>query len=120
MAFDYAAAALTAKSLVENFGGSGLFVIKGATGGEDINGDPIADEPDTTISGTITPLLQYKQKEVDGTNVLMGDSYVFFNGDSVPDNAITTVNGKEFRAVKSTALTSVDGVRIYQKIQVRA
>lgn len=120
MAFDYAAAAITASELIHKFGGAGTFTIAGSDGGYDNDGNPIAGQPDVTISGTVTPLLQYKRQEIDGTNIQMGDSYVFFDGSPVPDGATITINGNELIAVSATTLTSVDGVLVFQKIQLRS
>lgn len=121
MSFDYAKAALKAELLIVKFGGAGTFVINGNNGGGyDNDGNPILPELDSYISGSVTPLLQYKRTEIDETNVLTGDAYVFFDGALVPDDATITINGNELRAVKTTTLTSVDGVLVYQKVQLRS
>ncbi len=118
--FDYSKALLVAKGLIVKFGSSGSFILSGNTGGYDDSGNVIAATDDNVIEGTITPLLQYKTSEIDGQNILMGDSYVFFDSDTPPEIGYhTTINGDILRAVDVTSLTSVDGVRVYTKIQLR-
>lgn len=119
VAFNYENARLTATKLITKFGASGSFVVKGNDGGYDDDGNVIASQPDTSISGIVTPLLQYKTNEVDGTTIKTGDSYVFFDGAEVPINAVITLNGDTLRAVSNKELTSVGGVNVYRKIQLR-
>lgn len=118
--FNYENARLTATKLISKFGAAGSFVIKGNDGGYDDDGNVIAPTPNVTISGTVTPALQYKSMEIDGSTVQTGDSYVFFDSATdIPIGAIITLNGNEFKAVNSTTLKSVAGVKVYQKIQLR-
>lgn len=120
MGFDYQQAALDAKAIIEEFGASSSFTVKGSGGsGSDIFGSPIPTEADTTISGTVTPLLQYRHMEIDETNIKTGDAYVFFDGSLVPDDALITINSTELKVVKTKTLTSVGGVLVLQKIQLR-
>lgn len=118
--FDYANAAATAKALIEKFGAAGQFIILGQKGGYDDFGNETPDTPDTPIDGTVTPLLQYKTREIDGINILAGDSFVFF--DSATDVEIgnqITINGDLLRAVNVYRLSSADSIRVFQKIQLR-
>lgn len=118
--FDYSAAAAKAKAIIEKFGGNGSFVIKGNDGGFDDDGNALAAQADTVISGTVTPLLQYKSMEIDGSTIQTGDSYVFFDSVlDVPVGAVTTINGDSFRVVNSNELKSVNNIKILQKIQLR-
>lgn len=118
--FDYNEARETALELIEFFGQPGTVVKKGTTGGQDAWGDPKPDEPDVTINGIITPLLQYKTKEIDDTNIKRGDSFVFFHSDTSPEiNMQTTINGKTFRIVDTIVLNSVDDINIFRKLQLR-
>ena len=120
MAFDYQQAALDAKAIIEEFGAAASFTVKGYGGsGSDIFGNPIPTEADTTISGTVTPLLQYKRMEIDETNIKTDDAYVFFDGALVSDDALITINGAELKVVKTKTLTSVGGVLVMQQIQLR-
>lgn len=120
MSFNYAGARATAENLIKKFGQAGTIIVKGVSGGYDENGDVAADTPDTTISGTITPLLQYSNKEVDGDSILKGDAYVFFHSDTAPQvNNQVVLNGKDFRIVDIISLTSVDGINVFRKIQLR-
>ena len=118
--FDYQQAATDARLIIGDFGRSGAFVVQGVSGGFDpITGDTLADTADTAISGLVTPVLMYRNSEIDGTTIIQGDGYVYFSGDSVPVGATLTVNGDTYRAVNIIKLQSLDGVMVYQKIQVR-
>lgn len=120
MAFDYASARLTAQSLINNFGGAGQAIKKGTTGGYDSGGDPLPDEPDVIIDGLVTPLLQYKTMEIDGTKIKHGDSYVFFHSEIEPEiNMQITIDGKTLRIIDSYKLGSIDGVNVFRKFQLR-
>lgn len=121
MTFNYAEKRATAEKLITKFGGSGSFVVPGNDGGFDPNtGDNIPAQPDVSIDGIITPALQFKQQEVDGETVQWGDAYVFFHSDNEPPiGALTTINGVTWRCVRVMELTSVDGVNVYRKVQIR-
>lgn len=120
-AFDYVKARSVAKGLIEKFGQAGQFIAAGSGGGGyDSSGNVIPTEPDVAIDGIVTPLLSYKQMEVDGAQVLATDSYVFFHSEEEPpiDSKIT-INGGKYRAINISKLDSVDGIRVYTKIQLR-
>ena len=99
--FDYSKARAVAAKLIDKFGASSSFVIAGTgAGGYDDLGNVMPAQPDTIISGTITPLLSYKQSEIDGETILMGDGYVFFHSDTAPAiGATTALNSLIYRAV---------------------
>jgi hypothetical protein len=119
-AFDYVNAHAVAVKLITKFGQPADIIKKGNAGGYDTSGNVIAPQPDVTISGIVTPLLQYKQSEIDGENVQSGDSYVFFESATLPEiGYMITVNAIEFRVIDLTNLTSVDNIKIYLKIQLR-
>ena len=121
-AFDYDKARVVAKGLIEKFGQSGSVIKKGAAVSEpDQWGDIVTvSTPDIVISGTTTPLLQYKSSEIDGTRIKSGDSYVFFHSELDPEiNMLTTVNGVTFRIQDMSTLDSVDGINIFRKLQLR-
>ncbi len=120
MAFDYVGARTLAKELITTFGGAGSFVKKGSTGGYDSSGNLTPDTPDVVITGLTTPLLSYKNMEIDGSTIISGDSYLFFHSETAPTIGMqTTVNGIEFRVVDLITLTSVDNINVYRKIQLR-
>ena len=122
MTFDYAAANLKVKALIEKFGASASFVKDGAGGGGyDDFGNVIPAEPDTTYTGTVTPILQYKKDEIDGTTIKMGDGYVFFypSGSLPPIDSKITINSTVWRLVDIMRLDSVGGVNVFFKCQLR-
>lgn len=127
MTFNYTVAAEKAKALIEKFGAAGSFVLKGSGGvGVDEFGDPLPPAPDVTYSGTVTPVLAFKANEIgaflQGNNesIQVGDSYVFFDSATPPViGAITTINGDTWRVVAVESLTSVGGVRVFTKLQLR-
>lgn len=118
--FDYAKARAVAKNLIEKFGGVGSFTLSGASAGTDRYGEPLPAQPNVIINGTVTPLLSYKQHEIDNDRILATDSYVFFYSDEIPAvDSITTINGKDFIVKDIVKLSSVDGVNVYTKLQLR-
>ena len=119
--FDYTAKRAMAKRLIEKFGAAGSFILPGNDGGTDPNtGDTIPAQPDTTILGTVTPILRYKGNEIDGKTIQTGDGYVFFHSDVAPTiGYLHTQNGDTWRAVNIMEMTSVGGVNVYRKIQLR-
>ena len=120
MEFDYAQARATAEKIISKFGVAGAVIKKGSIGGNDEWGDPIADIPDVTIDGIVTPFMAAKKAEIDDTNVLMGDGFVFFHSDIAPEIGMqTTLNGQTYRIVNMKVLNSVDDINIYRKLQLR-
>ena len=121
MSFDYNQAAEDAKEIIAEFGAAGSFVLKGSAGsGVDEFGDPLPTVDDVTYSGTVTPLLQYKADEIDGESVKQGDAYVFFDSATPPAiGSIATLNGNTWRVVAIESLSSVGGVRVFTKLQLR-
>ena len=119
--FDYADARVTAEALIGEFGQGVVLVKKGNDGGYDPEtGDPIAPTLDTQIGGVVTPLLSYKSAEVDGELIQSGDSYCFFHSDDEPEiGMLLTDNGKVWRVVSIIELTSVGGVNVFRKLQMR-
>ena len=119
--FDYDKARQVAKGLIDKFGQANSFTKEGGgAGGFDRSGNPIPPEPDTIVSGTVTPLLSYKQQEIDGEQIKSTDSYVFFHSDVEPPiGSKSTVNGNEYRVVNVKKLDSVDDINVYRKLQLR-
>ena len=119
-AFDYANARSVAVKLITKFGQAGQVIKEGNESGWDSSGNVIAAQPDVTIDGIVTPLLQYKQFEIDGEHVLATDSYVFFDSSTAPEiGMMITINAQQFRVVNVTIMTSVDGINVYRKLQLR-
>lgn len=123
--FDYSAKRETAKKLIEKFGDPATIVVKGNSDGSgepiyDAYGDEVPLIPDSTISGTVTPILNYKRMEIDGETIRAGDGYVFFYSDTAPmiGNFID-INDKTWRVVDIESLTSVGDVNVYRKLQLR-
>lgn len=121
MSFDYNKSRATAEKLITKFGQAGEFVLSGDTGGYDDFGDPLPAQPDVVISGIVTPLLSFKTNEVDNENILASDSYVLFHSETAPEVGYEhTQNGVTYRMVAMMKeLTSVDGVNVFRKIQLR-
>ncbi len=118
--FDYTRARDTAERLILKFGQSASVVIPGNASGYDTSGNVIAPTADTVINGIITPLLSYRKSEIDGESILHSDSYVYFHSDTAPSvGARVTINSSLFRVVSIRELTSVAGVNVYRKLQLR-
>lgn len=120
MSFDYAEAALVASEIIAEFGEAGTVYSLAISGTNPDTGLPMATIPAVTLTGTITPKLQYKKNQIDGSNVLAGDSYVFFDTTGEPlVGMLTQINSELLRVVAVESLRSVAGVKIYHKLQLR-
>lgn len=124
--FDYDKARLTAEKLIDKFGAGGSFIKHNNDGGYDGDGNAIPAEPDITVNGTVTPLLEYDTQtmkgasEAQGTTIQSGDKYCFFHSDTAPEiGSVITINGETWRLVSIVDLTSVGGVNLYRKMQLR-
>jgi len=118
--FDYTEAHAVAVELITFFGEASSLVKKGNDSGVDEYGNVTAATQDVTITGLVTPLLEYERFEVDETNVLSTDSYVFFDSTTEPEiDMIITINSDEYRVINFEALTSVDDINVYRQLQLR-
>lgn len=122
MTFNYDKARETAAKIINKYGALGSLIKKGSEAGDfDENGDPVTPTPDSIINGIITPIVKYKNHEIDGKSIVNGDGWVFFHSDSEPEiDMQATVNGKTFRVISIDKLSSPDNdVVIYYKLQLR-
>ena len=122
MSFNYTKARATAKKIITKYGAANSLVKKGNTSGKDKDGDPIADTPDISIAGIITPLVQYKTSELDGDSIISGDAWAFFYTESIVPIEIdmqATVNGKTFSIKGIKRLSSVDDINVYTRLNLR-
>ena len=116
--FDYVEAQSNAAALIDEFGDAGSFT-RETLGVENPATGEMSPSATESFGGTVTPLLRFGNAEVNGESVQRGDGYVYFDGDEVLINDYIELNGETWRAVDVTKLTSVGGVRVYQKIQLR-
>lgn len=118
--FDYDKARATAERLITKFGEAGSVTQEATGGGTDAFGDPLPGTDAVTINGIITSRRDYEVSEVDGSVIQHGDCYVYFHSDTAPSIDMTvTLNGETFRIVHIIDLTSVGGVNVYRKLQLR-
>ena len=119
--FNYSEARATAEALIGEFGESATLVKLGTDAGYDLNiGDLISSTLGSYVDGLVTPMLSYKSTEVDGELIQTGDSYCFFHSDEAPEIGMAlTINGHDWRVVSIVDLTSVDGVNVFRKMQLR-
>ncbi len=123
MAVNYDRARATAQRVINRFGGPGQIISKGKSGGKSAFGDSQADTPDTIINGIITPLVQFKTSEVDGTSVLTGDSWVIWQTDDTTQIKVDmqiTINSTEFSIKKVSPLSSIAGINILVRLNLRS
>tara|TARA_R110002096_G_scaffold167979_3_gene338396 strand:+ start:110 stop:478 length:369 start_codon:yes stop_codon:yes gene_type:complete len=119
-AFDYVNANAVAVKLITKFGQAGQVIKEGNASGWDSSGNVIPTQPDITIDGIVTPLLQYKKHEIDGEHILATDSYVFFSSNVAPEiDMMITINSQKFRIQNLVILTSVDDINVYRRLQLR-
>lgn len=114
--------AALAVEMINDFGFAGSFVKKGQAGGVDDYGQTIPASPDITVTGRVTPKLSFKQHEIDGTNILASDGYVFFDSDSgKPDVGYEiTLNGLVWRVISDMSFVNPDSQVMFLKYQIRA
>jgi hypothetical protein len=93
-------------------------------GGYDNNGNPLPAQPRVDIFGSASPLFSYKQDEIDGDVVRSTDAYILFSPDDKDEvikiGMLYDVNGKTYRVQDLQGITSNGGVKVYQKLQLRA
>lgn len=116
--FNYNSAAIKAGRLIAKFGGDGTFTRETGGGVDPVTGDTSQVTTDS-IAGTVTPVLNYRNDEINGESVLRSDGYVFFDGAPVRIGDNISINGEVWRAVDIQKIQSVDGVLVYQKVQLR-
>ena len=120
MGFNYEEAHADAKELIEFFGEPASVVKKGNSGGYDSSGNVIAPQPDVTISGTVTPKIDFEVSEVNGSSILMGDATVFFESVTTPEiGMMITLNGETYRIIDTDTLTSVGDINVYRELHIR-
>ena len=118
--YDYDAAKIIASESINKYGGAANLVTKGVAGGYDSSGNVTADTPDVTLSGISTPLGIYSVKEIDGTSIMNGDSFVCFQSDSAPSIGMQiTITGKTLRVINVTSVASISNIVLYYKLQLR-
>lgn len=120
MQFDFNKASATANKIIAKYGTAGTVTREGSTGGFDAGGNPKPDQPDVNISGTITPIIKYKNQEVDGTEIIKGDGWCLFDSEDEPETGMTTtVNGVLWRVVNVETLESPTGIVIRRLLHLR-
>lgn len=118
--FDYEQAREDAEALIAEFGDAGQLILKGSAGGFDAFGNVTTDTADLIISGTVTPLIGYKTREINDTSIKRGDSYVFFHSTGEPAiNMTIEIGGDTFRVIDIYKLDSVGGINVFTKLQLR-
>lgn len=92
-------------------------------GGYDNNGNPLPASPRVDIFGSVTPVFSFKQDEIDGDIIKATDGYVFFTPDDKSEvieiGMLFDANGKTYRVQDIRGITSGDGIKVYQRLQLR-
>ena len=118
--YDYEAAKIIAAESINKYGGAVNLITKGVAGGYDSSGNVTADTPDAILSGISTPPVMYSTKEIDGTSIITGDSFVCFQSDSAPSIGMQiTITGKTLRVINVTSVASISNIVLYYKLQLR-
>lgn len=106
---------------INYYGQPANLVLEGNDSGFDENtGAVIPAQPDVTITGVATPLVDYKAKEIDGEHIIKGDAYVLFESEIEPEiGMMITINSVKLRVKGVKRLTSVDDIKVYRKLQLR-
>ena len=120
MAFDYAQAAIAASEIIAEFGEAGTVYAPEISGNDPDTGLPMTPIAEVTLTGIITPKLRYKKDQIDGSNVLASDSFVFFDTTGEPlVGMLTQINSELLRVIAVDSIKSVGGVNVYHKLQLR-
>ena len=120
MLFSYPQARAVALRVINRYGGDGQIVLKGVTGGYDDAGDVVADTADQTFFGTITPLIDYSNNELDGESIIMGDAWVLWQGvDNIAIDMQIELNFQTFRIVDVMNFSSINNVNVFVRLQLR-
>lgn len=125
--FDYGEARATAEAIIGEFGEAATLTKPWIEAGYDpITGAPVPAVPSFDVEGLVTPLLEYDTQtrsgatETGGGTILSGDKFCFFHSTAAPEiGMVLTVNGKDWRVVSIVDLTSVGGVNVFRKLQMR-
>lgn len=119
MAFDYAAIKVNvADKLIEKFGAPVTLTKTVGGGGYDENGDPVVPSA-TTVTGDGVKL-DFKQDEIDGTNIVAGDARLLLGSASgAPVNGMTVpIGGVTWRVMQVWPLEPA-GVNVMYTLQLR-
>ena len=122
MAYDYLKAQAQVNGQIAKYGASGTFVKLGSSSGYDDSGNATPGTPDINVDGIVTPLLKYKKHEMDGTKIIVGDAYVYFDSDNdaaLEVGMLITINGKTLRLVDVDKLQH-ESIVVYVKLQLRS
>lgn len=71
------------------------------------------------IMGIVILIFKYNLNEINGEFVQCGDGYVYFDGGEIIINDMIMINGEIFCVVFIDKIESVNGVLVYQKVQLR-
>lgn len=125
--FDFEKARATAERLIKKFGGALDVIQEGSNYTKDALGNTVAKTEDIVISGFSSPLLSYGSDakadsyEQTGTEVIAGDKYNYFHSETIPSIGMSlTSDGVKYRVQSIIGLSSLEGVRVYTKLQLRS
>jgi hypothetical protein len=118
---DYESTSAEIKAFLEEYGELLELTLKGNSGGFDSSGNSISPTADTTIEGVCTPIVRFRNSEVDGKTIISGDGYCLFQGtQDAAVGMLIPMYGNTYRVVDENGVKSINGIRLYQKLQVRS
>jgi len=124
--FDYDEARLVAEEIITEFGEPLQIIKEGEPPGEDQYGRPTTGTDDIVIDGICSPLLDYDSSMMGAYNeenslIQAGDKFAYYHSDTNPEIGMTlTANGVKYLIKSIVWLSSLSGVRVYTKIQLRS
>ena len=125
--FNFEKARATAERLIKKFGGPLDVIKEGSDHTKDAFGNVTEKTDPVIISGFSSPLLPYSSEtkkdsfEQTGTEVIAGDKFNYFHSDVLPEIGMSlTVEGVKYRIQSITGLGSIEGIRVYTKLQLRS
>lgn len=109
-----------AEKLITKFGASATVYTPAQDGGTDALGGPKPSTPRQDINGIATPVLSYKNDEIDGELVKSTDGYIFFHSEELPEvGVLHDANGVTYRVQDLMIIESRGGIVCLVKAQLR-
>lgn len=109
-----------AERLIKKFGANATVYRPEVPSGTDGLGRPTGGSPRVDIDGIATPVLSYKNDEIDGELIKATDGYIFFHSDTLPEiGMFHDASGSTYRIQDLMIIQSRDGIVCLVKAQVR-
>lgn len=123
---DYDKYRALAEKIISKYGEPLQITKEGEAADKDKYGRATTGTEDIVIDGICSPLLDYDASMMGAYNeesslIQAGDKFAYYHSDTNPEIGMTlTVNGVKYLIKSIVWLSSLSGVRVYTKIQLRS